>query len=80
MRKRYGLISAQYPDFLTHRGRIITHHDRAQMEWLHPGAKVVELPPHIPAAACEPILHHPDYLGAFDANGDVVKGAFRDQS
>lgn len=80
MRKRFGLISAQYPDFLTHRGRIITHHDRAQMEWLHPGAKVVELPPHIPAAACEPILHHPDYLGAFDANGDVVKEAFRDQS
>ena len=80
MRKRFGLISAQYPDFLTYRGLIITHHDKAQMQWLHPGARVVELPAHIPSAACVPILHHPDYLGAFDANGDLVRGAFRDQS
>lgn len=80
MRKRYGLISRQYPDFLTNGGRIITHHDKAQMEWLHPGAKVVELPPDIPNTQCEPILYHPDYLGAFDANGDVVREAFRDQS
>lgn len=80
MRPRYGLISSQYDDFLTHGGLVITHHDRAQMQWLHPGARVVELPPSIPAAACEPILHHPDYLGAFDANGDVRREAFRDQS
>lgn len=80
MRRRYGLVSGQYDGLLTHGGLIITHHDKAQMEWLHPGARVVELPPHIPSAQCEPILHHPDYLGAFDADGNVRKEAFRDQS
>lgn len=80
MRRRYGLISAQHPDFLTHGGLIITHHDQAQMQWLHPGARVVEIPAHIPAAQCEPILLHPDYLGAFDTNGDLIREAFRDQS
>ena len=79
-RKRFGLMSAQYSDFLTRGGRVITHHNAAQMAWLFPGARVVELPFSIPNAATAPILTDPEFLGAFDTNGDLIKAAFRDQS
>lgn len=80
MRRRYGLVSGQYNGLLTLGGRIISHHSREQLEWLHPGARVVEVPPDIPAAQCMPLWDHPDYVGAFDAHGDVIRGAFRDSS
>lgn len=80
MSRRYGLLSAQHPDFLTRHGLIITHHSRPQMEWLFPGATVRELPPSIPAALCAPIVLDPDFEGAFDARGDLRREAFRDQS
>lgn len=78
--KRYGLISRQFPDFLTQNGLIITHHNRPQMEWLFPGARVVELPPNVPDAVCGPIVLDPEFAGAFDARGDLRKEAFRDRS
>lgn len=81
MSRRYGLTSAQARgQLLTLNGLIISHHSREQMEWLHPGARVVEIPPDIPGSQCMPLLHHPDYVGAFDAHGDVIRGAFRDAS
>ena len=80
MSKRFGLISRQHPDFLTQNGLIITHHSKPQMEWLFPGARVMELPPSVPNALCAPVVLDPDYAGAFDAAGDVRLEAFRDQS
>lgn len=76
----YGLLSTQSPDLLTWMGRVIVHHNRAQMEWLHPGARVVEVPDWVPAAHTIPIQQHPDYDGAFDFNGDVDPRRFRDAS
>lgn len=76
-RKRYGLVSGQYDGLLTLGGRIICHHSREQMAWLHPGARVVEVPADVPQSQCMPLWEHPDYLGAFDANGDLIREAFR---
>jgi hypothetical protein len=78
VRRRYGLTSAQYNGLLTLDGRVITHHSREQLEWLHPGARVVEVPGDIPASQCMPLWEHPDYPGAFDANGDVIRSRFRE--
>lgn len=81
MRRRYGLLSPQSKgQLLTLNGRIICHHSREQLEWLHPGARVVEVPSDIPAVQCMPLWEHPDYPGAFDAHGDVIRAAFRDAS
>lgn len=77
---RYGLVSKQHDDFLTNRGLIIVHHSKPQMEWLFPGARIVELPPSIPSALCGPIVLDPDYAGAFDPEGNLRREAFRDQS
>lgn len=81
MRRRYGLTSPQSRGaLLTLNGRIICHHSKEQMEWLHPGATVVEVPPDIPAGQCMPLLEDPEYFGAFDANGDLIRGAFRERN
>lgn len=80
MRRRFGLVSAQYDGLLTLNGRVICHHSREQMEWLHPGARVVEVPSDIPSGQCMPLWDHPDYSGAFDAHGDLIREAFRERN
>lgn len=78
---RYALRSQQCPDLLTYGGRIICHHDRAQMEWLHLGATVVEIPADVPDGQCLPIIAHPGYADIqFDPiTGDIAgREQFRD--
>jgi hypothetical protein len=59
--KRFGLYGAKSQDFLTYGGRVITHTDRAELEWLTVGAEVREVPPSIPPERCLPIQHHPKF-------------------
>jgi hypothetical protein len=78
-RQRFGLYGANSRTLLTWGGRILCHHDRAQMEWLHPGTRVVEVPSDIPADQCLPIQQCPEY-GAiqFTRDGDIAgKEQFR---
>lgn len=78
---RFALYGEDTKQMLTLGGLIITHHNRAQMEWLHPGTRVVEVPSDIPESQCMPLAAHPDYATVhFDANGDFTKEQFRDAS
>ena len=80
MTTRYGLYGERSRQLLTYGGQVITHHNRAQMEWLHPGTRVVEVPADVPAAQCLPLIAHPDYASVrFDPiTGDLDKEQFRD--
>lgn len=82
MSQRFALYGANSRQMLTYGGLIITHHNRAQMEWLHPGTRVVEVPGDIPQAQCIPLAAHPDYASVhFDPiTGDLTKEQFRDAS
>lgn len=57
---RYGLYGAASRDFFTYGGRVLTHDNRAELEFLIPGTPVREVPPSIPPDQCLPIRHHPD--------------------
>jgi hypothetical protein len=78
-RKRYGLYGPNSRDFLTYGGRILVHHDKAQMEFLVVGVPVRELPPDIPEDQTLPIRFHPQMCGVeFTDSGDVAgKEQFR---
>lgn len=80
MTSRYGLYGENSRTLLTYRGRILVHHSRPQMEWLHPGTRVVEVPGDVPDALCLPLMAHPDYGSVrFDPiTGDLNKEQFRD--
>lgn len=58
--KRYGLWGRTGRDFLTYGGRVLVHGDRAELEWLFPGAAVREVPPTFPEGQCLPVKFHPD--------------------
>jgi hypothetical protein len=74
----YGAISRQ---MLTYNGLIITHHNRRQMEFMHPGTRVVDVPADIPESQCIPLAMHPDYATVqFDLDGDLNRHQFRDAS
>ncbi|GAA3230688.1 hypothetical protein GCM10017691_23870 [Pseudonocardia petroleophila] len=58
--KRYGLLGNRSRDFLTYGGRVLTHHNAAELEFLVPvGAQVCELPRDIPNEQTLPIAQHP---------------------
>lgn len=79
MNQRFGLYGEKSRQLLTFGGQILTHHNRAQMEWLHPGTRVVEVPPDVPADQCLSIRFHPDYASIqWDAEGNLTKEQFRD--
>lgn len=81
MSERYALYGTNSRQMLTYAGLILTHHSRPQMEWLHPGTRVVEVPGDVPESQCMPLAAHPDYASVhFDANGDLTKEQFRDAS
>jgi hypothetical protein len=81
MTDRFALYGTNSRQMLTYNGLIITHHNRAQLEWMHPGTRVVDVPGDIPESQCLPIRFHPDYAAVqWDANGDLDRRQFRDAS
>lgn len=80
--KRFGLYGQHSRDFLTYEGRILVHHDKAQMEFLVVGALVRELPADIPDDQTLPIRFHPDLAAVqFNDSGDIAgKEQFRCRS
>jgi hypothetical protein len=77
--KRFGLYGSNSRDFLTYGGRILVHHDRAQLEFLVKGVPVRELPPDIPDGQTLPIRFHPEMAAVqFTPAGDIAgKEQFR---
>lgn len=57
---RYGLCGEVSRDLLSHDGRVLVHDNRAEMEFLFIGARVVELPRDIPEDQTLPIKFHPE--------------------
>jgi hypothetical protein len=77
--KRFGLYGNNSRDFLTYEGRVLVHHDRAQLEFLVKGVPVRELPPDIPDDQTLPIRFHPQMCGVeWTDTGDIAgKEQFR---
>lgn len=59
MSRRYALQGATSQDLLTHGGLVLVHDNRAEMEFLFTGARVVECPRDIPPEQTLPIRLHP---------------------
>lgn len=57
--KRYGVVGQASRELLSLGGRILVHPDRAELEWLMPGQRVIEVPAHIPAEQTMPWSAHP---------------------
>lgn len=60
---RYGLQGTVSRELLTLGGRVLTHHDRGELEFLVTGARVVTIPPDIPDEQTMPITAHPQLTG-----------------
>jgi len=58
--RRYALVGETSGSALTHGGRVIVHNDRAELEFLFAGAKVVELGDMVPERDTFPLARHPD--------------------
>lgn len=56
----YGLWGPTSREFLTYMGRVLVHDNRAEMEWLFPGAPIREVPADFTSAMCFPLPQHPD--------------------
>lgn len=59
MTRRYGLYGAASRDLLTYGGRVLWHDNKAELEFLFPGTRVIELPHDLPPDQCLPVRHHP---------------------
>lgn len=75
---RYGVVGAVTNDLLTLGGRPIVHGNRAELEWLLPGARVVPvtdraLAMRSPLPPLE-LKDHPDYAGV---SWPLVRSDFR---
>lgn len=57
---RYAVVGARSGDLLTYRGAVIVHNDRAEMEWLLPGSKVVRVTDGDLGAPVLQLRDHPD--------------------
>jgi hypothetical protein len=60
MTRRYALQGRTSGSALTYQGRTIVHDDRAELEFLFPGERVVELGALIPEQDTIPLSRHPD--------------------
>lgn len=58
--KLYCLIGRVTGDPLSYRGRVIVHDDKAEMEYLFPASRVVELPSYFGEDLTLPLKFHPD--------------------
>lgn len=57
--RRYALYGDNSHSALTYNGKIITHTDRAEMEFLFPGSRVVEIGNGTPEEDTIPLVAHP---------------------
>lgn len=57
---RYGVAGASSGELLTYQGRVLVHNDRAELEYLLPGARVVRLTDGDLGAPTLPLREHPD--------------------
>lgn len=57
---QYGLWGTTRREFLTWRGRVLVHSNRAELEWLFPHSVVREVPPSFATNMRLPIQQHPD--------------------
>jgi len=62
MTRRYAMVGDVSHEPLSYCGLILYHTDRAEMEYLFAGAKVVELGDQIPEQDCMSITQHPDLV------------------
>lgn len=58
--RRYGIAGPVSGELLRHRGRVLVHDDRAELEFLLADARVVEVPDWITPEETMPISQHPD--------------------
>ena len=60
MSRRYAMVGPASREALSYGGLILIHSDRAELEFLIPGVRVIELGDQIPEYDCMPITQHPD--------------------
>lgn len=60
MSRRYALIGPVSREPLSYGGLILVHPDRAELEFLIPGAQVIELGDLVPEHDTMPLSRHPD--------------------
>lgn len=60
--RQFALVGAISNELLTYQGYVITHTDKAELEFLVVGAKVIECPGSIPQEERLPLPQHPDFL------------------
>jgi len=60
--RRYAMVGPVSGEPLSYGGLILTHDDRAELEFLFAGVRVVELGGQIPEYDCMSIKDHPDLV------------------
>lgn len=63
MTRRYAMVGTASGEALSYCGLILTHTDRAELEYLFSGVRIVELGSQIPEYDCMSITQHPDLNG-----------------
>lgn len=56
----FALVGRSSGELLSYRGRVITHPDRAEMEFLFPAERVVALPTWVQPEQTMRLQDHPD--------------------
>ena len=59
MMSRYALIGARSGELLTYRGRVLVHDSRAEMEYLFPRTRVIQVTDGELGQPTMPISEHP---------------------
>lgn len=57
---QYGLVGQRSGELLSYGERFLVHDDRAELEFLFPGSRVVIMPRHISADQTMPLPRHPE--------------------
>ena len=63
MTARFGLRGAVSGELISYGGRVLVHDNAAELRFLIPGARVVNLPHHIDPEQTMPISAHPELAG-----------------
>lgn len=57
---KYAIVGRKSKDLLTYKGRVITHEDRREMEYLFPMERIVPLPSYYGEDLTMRLQDHPD--------------------
>lgn len=60
MIRRYAMVGEVSGQPLTYDGRVLTHTDRAELEFLFQGVRVVEIGSQFSAQDCMSVTQHPE--------------------